>query len=161
MSTAWNTFSALDRLFDDVMNDVMGSAFGTATNTKRFSPEYDVRVTENELLFAMDVPGVAQDDLEVVVESNILSVKGARKHRFDSNERVLFGRSYGTFEHSFALPEYVDVERLSAELRDGVLTIRLPKQPKAQPRRIAIGSASQAKQLTDASHDAPDHEKNR
>ena len=55
---------------------------------------------------------------------------------------VSFGRSYGAFANRCTLPDYVDPERVTADLTDGVLTITVPKQPKARPRRIEIGGAS-------------------
>jgi HSP20 family protein len=51
----------------------------------------------------------------------------------------LLGRSYGTFSRSFSLPEHLDVEKLSANLENGVLTVEIPKLQKAQPKRITIG----------------------
>ena len=56
-------------------------------------------------------------------------------------------RSYGAFERSFELPDYLDTENLTADLADGVLTVTIPKHPRARPRRIQIGGGSDAKQL--------------
>lgn len=138
MSNTWNAFTTLDRLLDDVMNDVMGSTFGTATNPRRFSPDVDVRINDAALVFAVDVPGLTQEELDVSVDNGVLTIKGERKHSFQNGERVVLGRSYGAFSRSYNLPEYVDVDRLSAELKDGVLTIEIPKLQRAKPRRIAI-----------------------
>jgi HSP20 family protein len=143
MLTRWDAVSTLDRMLDDVM----GSMLGTATSTRTFDPDIDVRATENEVLFVCDVPGVKQDDLEVTVENHVLSVKGARKFEAGQDEQVMLGRPYGAFTRSFTLPDYLDDANLSADLSDGVLTIRIPKHAKAKPRKIAIGGGADNKQL--------------
>lgn len=56
-------------------------------------------------------------------------------------------RAYGPFSRNFQLPDYVDEDRLTADLVDGVLTIRIPKHPKAQPRKIAFGTGKDVKRL--------------
>jgi HSP20 family protein len=91
---------------------------------------------------------VKQEDLEITLTNHLLTIKGSR--RFDSreNEQVMLGRAYGSFSRSYTLPDALDEEKLAAELADGVLTIRIPKLPQAQPRKIQIGSsAGDAKQL--------------
>lgn len=143
MFTAWNAVSTLDRMFDDVM----GSAFGTATNPRTFDAAIDVRASENEVVFICDVPGVKQEDLEVTLTNHVLTIKGTRKYESSETEQVMLGRSYGAFSRAYTLPDSLDEESLSANLADGVLTIRIPKLPKAKPRRIEIGGGSNAKQL--------------
>lgn len=142
MLSTWNSFSTLDRMFDDVM----GSAFGTATNPRTFSPAIDVRTTDSDVVFHCDVPGVKQEDLEITLENHVLTIAGTRRYAGDQNEQVMLGRAYGSFTRSFTLPDTLDEERLSADLSDGVLTIRIAKQPKAQPKKIPIGT--ETKQLT-------------
>ena len=143
MLTTWNAVSTLDRMLDDVM----GSAFGTATNPRTFDPAIDVRTSENEVVFHCDVPGVKQDDLEVTLENHVLTIKGTRKFDSQENEQVMLGRAYGAFNRSFTLPDTLDEENLAANLAEGVLTVRIPKQPKAKPRKIQIGGSGDAKQL--------------
>ena len=148
MLTAWNAFPMLDRLFDDVMSGVTGTSLGTAQANRAFTPAIDVRTNESELLFTCDVPGVAESDIEVTTENAILTIKGSRRYEGGEQEQVWLGRAYGTFERSFTLPEVVDVERMTAHLANGVLTIRVPKKPQARPRRITIGGHGAAeKQL--------------
>lgn len=145
MLATWNAVSTLDRMFDDVM----GSAFGTATSNRTFDPAVDVRASDTEVILACDVPGVKQEDLEITLANHVLTIKGTR--RFDSrdNEQVMLGRAYGSFSRSYTLPDTLDDEKLAAQLADGVLTIRIPKSPKAQPRRIQIGGNAAPKQLNE------------
>lgn len=135
MLTTWDPVRLLDRMVDDVMQ----GSFGTATNPRNYRPDVDVRSNGERVLFSFDVPGVRKEDIEITLENSVLTVKGSRK--FDPTapkEQLLLGRAYGSFTRSFALPEQLDVEKLSAQLTDGVLTVEIPKIAKAQPRRIDI-----------------------
>ena len=143
MLTRWDAVSTLDRMFDDVM----GSMLGTATSTRTFDPSIDVHASDNEVLFVCDVPGIKQDDLEVTLENHVLTIKGTRRFHGKENEQVVLGRAYGSFNRSYTLPEYVDDENLTARLADGVLTIRIPKQPKAKPKKIQISNGHDSKPL--------------
>lgn len=134
MLTTWSAVSTLDRMLDDVM----GSAFGTATNARTFEPTIDIRTNEDEIVFVCDVPGVKRDDLEITLESRVLTLTGSRRFERKEGEKVMLGRSYGTFKRAFTLPDHVDEANLTAQLDDGVLTIRIPKQAKAKARKIAI-----------------------
>ncbi|HEX6272996.1 MAG TPA: Hsp20/alpha crystallin family protein [Polyangiaceae bacterium] len=143
MLNAWNAVSTLDRMFDDVM----GSAFGTATSNRTFNPAIDVRASDTEVVLVCDVPGVRQEDLEITLTNHVLTIQGTRKFDSGETQRVMLGRAYGSFNRSFTLPDALDEEKLTAELADGVLTVRIPKLPKAQPRKIQIGIGSDTKQL--------------
>jgi HSP20 family protein len=143
MLTGWNGVSTLDRMFDDVM----GAMLGTATSTRTFDPSIDVHASDNEVVFVCDVPGVKRDDLEVALENHVLTIKGARKFEGKEDEQVMLGRTYGSFSRSYTLPEYVDDDKLAAHLADGVLTIRIPKQAKAKPRKIQIFNGHDSKRL--------------
>jgi HSP20 family protein len=145
MMTTWNAVSTLDRLFDDVM----GSAFGTAMRPDSFNPAIDVRGNDQEVVFVCDVPGVKQADLDVTLTNHVLTIQGKRSFDSRDNEQVMLGRAYGSFSRSFTLPDSLDEDKLVAELTDGVLTVRIPKRPEAQPRKIQIGGGSAPKQLNE------------
>jgi HSP20 family protein len=130
--------------FDRLLDDVMGSSLGTATNRRTFVPDIDIFARDGQVEFLCDLPGVRREDLDVTVEGRVLTIKGLRK--FDGGKgkdaQVVLGRSYGSFSRSFNLPNDLDTENLSAELADGVLTVRIPKHEKAKARRITIGSGA-------------------
>jgi HSP20 family protein len=138
MLTRWNAVSTLDRMLDDVM----GSSLGAAATARTFDPAIDVRASDNEFVFVCDLPGVKREDIEITLENRVLTIRGDRKFDGKENEQVVLGRAYGSFERAFTLPESVDEANLVADLVDGVLTIHVPKQPKAKPRRIQIGGAN-------------------
>ena len=141
MLQSWG-FPMLDRLIDDVMNDVSGTAFGRNGSQSTYSPAIDVRAKDEEIVFVCDVPGLKQEDLEVTLESDVLTIKGHHRYHGGEKDRVWLGRSYGEFARSFTLPDGVDPEKMAADLSDGVLTIRVPKHPKAKPRRIEIANGT-------------------
>ena len=139
MSLAWNAFPMFDRLLDDVMTGVTGTALGPQTPARGFSPAIDVRANGDEIVFVADVPGIKREDLEITLDEGVLTIKGQRRYEGAGKDKVWLGRSYGSFERSFTLPDTVDPDRLSAELAEGVLTVRVAQQPKAKPRKITIG----------------------
>src|SRR5690349_21477705 len=145
MLNTWNAVATLDRMFDDVM----GSALGTATSSRTFDPAVDVRTSDTEVALAWDMPGVKQEDLEITLADHVLTVKGTRRFDSKDNERVMLGRAYGSFTHSYTLPETLDEQKLTAELADGVLTVRITRLPEAQPRKIEIGQGSTPMQLNE------------
>ncbi len=123
MLTTWDAASTLDRMFEDMV----GSVREAAKNPRTFNPVIDVRMTEDALTIECDVPGVKQDALDVTLHEHVLTLKGTRE-------------GHGSFTRSFALPSALDEEKLSADLADGVLTIRIPKLPKPKPFKVQIGS---------------------
>lgn len=141
MRVTWNDVSPIDRVFDDVM----GTMVGTATSPRPFEPAIDVKANDDEVTFVCDVPGVKADDLDITVEEHVLTIKGKRDFENRDGDQVLLGRAYGSFSRAFRLPVSVDDDRLSAELADGVLTIHLPKHPKAKPKKIRVADGKQAK----------------
>lgn len=142
MLARWNAVPTLDGMLDDVM----GSAFGTAVNSRAFNPAIDVRAGEAEVSLVCDIPGVRQEDLDITLTNHVLTIKGTRRFDGEEHEHIMLGRAYGSFSRSYTLPESLDEDRLTAELANGVLTIRIPKHPKAQPRKIQIGGGD-TKQL--------------
>jgi len=127
-------------VLDGMFRDVMRSAIGHATKAAVFTPSVDVIAREREFVFHLDVPGVKQENLDVTLENRVLTIKGSRKYDAGVDElQMLLGRAYGDFTLRYTLPETADGEQLVAFLADGVLTIRVPKQAKAQPRKIQIG----------------------
>lgn len=95
-------------------------------------PTVDVVEDEQKLELYADVPGVKQEDLDISVEKDVLTIKGERKGP----------RLGGSFSRAFTLPKHVDAEKIAASLKDGVLTLTLPKKAEAQPRSIKISVAA-------------------
>jgi len=107
-----------------------------------FVPTFEVKETKDAYIFKADLPGVKQDDLEISLTGNRLTINGKREYeeRNEGETYHAFERAFGTFTRSFTLPEGADVDNVRADLKDGVLALVLPKKPEVQPKKIEIGT---------------------
>ncbi len=105
-----------------------------------FAPAFDLKETRDAYLLKADLPGVREEDVDVSVTGNRLTVRGQREseRREEGDTQYIYERSHGAFTRSFTLPEGVDADRVEADLDDGVLTVRLPKRPEVQPRKVSL-----------------------
>lgn len=122
----WNPFHELD-------------AF-PAWGTDGFVPNFDVKETKDALVLQADLPGLTEKDVNISVTGNRLTVSGERKaeEKKEDENYYTFERSYGAFTRTFTLPDEVDADEVRAELKDGVLTVTLPKRPEAKARRVPL-----------------------
>lgn len=103
-----------------------------------FSPRFDIWEGDEELVLYGDLPGVDADNLEISFENRQLSVHG-KIRRSQQRECSLYEEyQVGDFHRRFSIGETIDAAAISAELRDGVLILRLPKAEEAKPRRIKV-----------------------
>jgi HSP20 family protein len=116
------------------------AAFPYAEERATFAPSFEIKETKDAYLFKADVPGIKENDLEVTVTGNRLTVAGKRDAEKEEQTDTYYAyeRSYGQFTRSFTLPDGADMEKLNADLKDGVLTLSLPKKPEVQPKKIAV-----------------------
>ena len=130
------TFPATFRNFEDAIARMLNEPRGA----RPWSPSVDIFETENELVLKADLPDVKLEDIEVRVENQTLTLKGERK--FDKDESNggyhRIERSYGSFVRNFTVPSSVDAEKVAADYKNGVLTVRLPKKEAAKPRQVKI-----------------------
>lgn len=101
----------------------------------------DVQVTDNDYLVYAFLPGVTAEDLDIQIENNVVTIKGEIRIEEDENIRYLLReRPSGTFQRAIELPDDVDADHVKAELKNGVLTVQLPKSEMAKPRKIQISN---------------------
>ncbi len=101
----------------------------------------DVRMTDDEYLVEAFLPGVSAENLDIQIESNVITLKGEISiERKEGDRYLLQERPSGTFQRSIELPDDVDADKVEAELKNGVLTLRLPKSELAKPRKIKISN---------------------
>ncbi len=142
MLTRYNPVSALEafptefRLFQDTLSKWIDET----TQGRPWTPPVDILETENELVLKADLPDVKMSDIKVDLENGTLSLKGHRKFEAEKKEKGYhrIERSYGSFARYFAVPETVDPDKVSAEYKNGVLTVTLPKKEVAKPRAVKI-----------------------
>jgi HSP20 family protein len=112
-----------------------------------FVPNFEVKETKEAYVIKADLPGVKEADLEITLTGNRLGVTGKRETEKEEKSETYYAceREYGGFTRAFTLPEGADAEHARAELKEGVLTIVLPKRPELQPKRITVKTPEKAK----------------
>jgi HSP20 family protein len=145
--TRWDPFSEMADLRRE-MDHIFGEFFGRtpssmAATEAMWSPLVDIHETKDSFLLMAELPGVKQEDVEVSVEGDTLTLKGERKREAEVKEDQYhrIERSYGRFERSILLPSVVDPNRVKATYRDGVLEVQLPKKEEAKPKAVKIEAA--------------------
>jgi HSP20 family protein len=113
---------------------------GDALTTANFAPPVDVYEDEQGVTLKIEVPGIDEKDIDVSIENNTLTVGGERKLEKEEKEENFqrVERQYGSFTRSFTLPNWVDLEQVSAHYNKGVLKIRLAKKAEAKPKQIKV-----------------------
>jgi HSP20 family protein len=114
---------------------------GTRAPERYVQPPVDIYETPEGLVLLADLPGVAQNDLEVRLENNILTIQGKAQQALTS-EPISREYELGNFFRQFELSEQVDQGKIAARFQHGVLTLQLPTAEKAKPRQIAVQVAS-------------------
>ena len=105
-----------------------------------YFPPVDIHETKDDLFLTFELPGMEKDEIKVGVESNILTVSGERKTHQEENGQD-FIRSeirHGSFSRSFTLPKTVDLDKISADYKNGLLEIRLAKVEEAKPKEVKV-----------------------
>lgn len=105
-----------------------------------WAPDFEVKENGDRYIIRGDVPGVAEKDLEVTLSGNVLTIAGKREEekKEEHDKFYAYERCYGAFSRSFVLPEGADSEHIATELKNGVLTLALPKIAKVPTRTIEI-----------------------
>lgn len=109
-------------------------------STTTYTPRFDILETDDELTLYGDMPGVDPEDLEVRFENDHVIVDGRVTPRHEGREHVYGEYGIGDFYREFRVNETVDANKISAELKDGVLTLHLPKTEAIKPKRIEVKS---------------------
>lgn len=106
----------------------------------QWSPTVDISEDDNEFLIKAELPGLKREDVKVTVEDGVLSISGERKVEKEEKTKKYHRveRSYGSFVRSFSLPEGADPAKVQADFKDGLLNVHIAKNPKAQPKTVAI-----------------------
>ena len=139
----YEPWSLMARLHDDInrtFNDWTGEDSSSAT--AQWIPAADVEEYADRFEIYVDLPGVEAKDVEITLEAGVLTLAGERA-QVRSTDPVVNARrerGAGRFHRRFILPDTVDSERVKARERDGVLEVTIPKQAKAQPRRIEVAA---------------------
>ncbi len=146
----WEPFRELAALQNDMgrlMSTFLGQGQINGENGERtWMPAVDVWETENELVYAFDLPGIPEDKISVEYDDGALTVSGERERtqEVQGDRFYRYERRFGSFSRTVGLPQGVSEDAIRADYRDGVLEIHVPKPEQAKPRRIQIGSGAKA-----------------
>jgi HSP20 family protein len=135
----WNPFRELDELLNRMYRPA-GAVRGVTAEA--WAPQVDISETPKEYMVKVDLPGVSKDDVKINVDHGVLTISGERKSSHeDKDARVhRIERSFGAYSRSFALPEDVVQEQITADSKDGILAVHLPKTEVKKPsaRQITV-----------------------
>ena len=125
----------VNNLFDDIMEKEEDGSI-----CKTWSPHVDIYETDDEFVVMAELPEVRQDDVEIKVNDNVLTIRGDRKFQKNINRNNFhrLERKYGLFKRSFRLPAEVDQDDIKADIKDGILKVVLKKKAETGSTRIEI-----------------------
>jgi len=138
----WDPFREVAAVQTELSRLMNGLYEGNDRATQSWVPTLDAWETEDALVYAFDLPGVAQDKISVEVEDGALTVAAERERSTEVSREHFhrFERRHGTFERTVGLPQGVSEDSIGASYRDGVLEIRIPKPEQPKPKKIEIAT---------------------
>lgn len=143
----WDPFHMMERMLGmDPFRDAYRPSTGFGSDERAFYASFDVRENKDAFVFKADLPGIKESDIDITLNANMLTISGKREAETRDQQDTWYAveRSFGSFARSFTLPEAADVDHIKAELKDGVLTLVLPKKPELQPRKISVSVAKES-----------------
>jgi len=128
----------MNRLFNTVFDSPTPSNGGTL---RRWMPAMDLVETGDHFVLRADLPGLAEEDVNIEVEDRVLTISGERKaeHELTKEGYHRVERAFGTFSRALTLPEGIDPDAVQATFDRGVLEVRIPKPEERKPRKVSIG----------------------
>ncbi len=135
-----NPFTELDLLQSEINRLFEGDGIDGRWAGMSAAPLVDFAEDEDGYYLYMDLPGVSKKDIDITISRNVLIIKGEKKALKDVEEEKVYHNEmwYGTFERSITLPDMADDGKITAELKDGVLTVTIAKKDSVKPRQISI-----------------------
>jgi len=143
----WDPFRELEEVSDRLNRAFARSGLRSAPQPGKdamtvfdWTPSVDIAETPEEFLVKAELPDVKKEDIKISVDDGILRIQGERRQEKEEKGKRWHRveRSYGSFLRTFSLPENIDDTKLSAEFKDGVLNLRLPKSATAKPKSLQI-----------------------
>jgi len=128
----------INRMFDNFFRE--GSQEGDSLATTAWMPPVDIEELDHQFTVQVELPGVVKDDVKIVMQDTILTIRGEKKQEKQSKSTTYqrVERLYGSFQRSFTLPAAVRSDQIEATFKDGILTVTVPKAEEAQARQIEV-----------------------
>ena len=127
-------------ILDDSWERMFDPFFDDLPINKKTAPTVDIKDDENGYSMEVELPGMTEKDIEVKVEGNLLTLSSKKNEEKEEKKKdyVLKERRSYSFSRSFVLPENVDAEKISAEFKNGLLSLNVPKPEEAKPKLLEI-----------------------
>jgi HSP20 family protein len=134
----------VDRLFEDFGRGFPSFGSLAPSAAGEMMPVMDVRETDKEFEFTVELPGLEEKDVQINIADDVLTIRGEKKTEKEEKEGdyKLIERSYGSFYRNFELPHGIEADKIQASLAKGVLKVTVPKPAPSQMKKIAVKSAA-------------------
>jgi HSP20 family protein len=134
----------MNRLFSTFFDTPGQAGNGGTGMVNRWIPAMDLVEQDEDYVLRADLPGMREDDVNIELENNVLSISGERKHESTDTGKGFYRieRASGPFSRSLTLPEGVDAGAIAASFQDGVLELRIPKPEQRKPHRVRISAGA-------------------
>jgi HSP20 family protein len=145
----WEPFRELAALQNEMSRFMNGLLEGDGRATQSWVPTVDVWETENEVVYAFDLPGIPEDQISVELEDGALTISATRERheKVEDGCYYRFERRFGTFSRTIGLPQGVSDADVKATYEHGVLEVHVAKPEQPKPRKIEIGGHSGRKTI--------------
>ncbi len=136
----WEPLREMDDFFRQYSPLFGRSLRNVEERSSQWAPSANISETDKEYLIKAELPEVKKEDVKITLDGGVITISGERKmEKEQKDEKTIRVESfYGTFARSFSLPENVDADAISADSKDGVLRIRIPKRQAAKPKAVTI-----------------------
>jgi HSP20 family protein len=137
----WEPFREIAALQNEMSRFMNGLVEGNGRTTQSWIPTADVWETEDDVVYAFDLPGIPEDHISVELEDGALTITAerTREHELEDGRYYRAERRFGTFTRTIGLPQGVTEESISADYANGVLEVHVRKPEQPKPRKIEIG----------------------
>jgi HSP20 family protein len=145
----WEPFRELAAVQNEMSRFMNGLLEGNGQATQSWVPTVDVWETDDEIVYAFDLPGIPESDISVELEDAALTITAerAREHNVEDGKYFRFERRFGTFSRTIGLPQGVNEDGVSAKYENGVLEVHVRKPEQPKPRKIEIGVGNAPKTI--------------
>jgi HSP20 family protein len=142
----WEPFRDVAALQSEMSRFMNGLLEGSGRTNQAWVPALDVWETEDEIVYALDLPGIPEDKISVELDDGALTISAERERTEEqSDERFYrYERRFGTFSRTFGVPQGVSEGDVLADYKNGVLEVHVKKPEQPKPKRIQVGSSEQA-----------------
>jgi HSP20 family protein len=142
----WEPFREIAAVQNEMSRFMNNLLEGNGRTNQAWVPALDVWETENDIVYALDLPGIPEDNISVELDEGALTISAERdRTQEESDERFYrFERRFGTFSRTFGVPQGVSESDITADYNNGVLEVHVKKPEQPKPKRIQIGSSEQA-----------------